>query len=820
MKPLITLVFAVLSVSAQTSVTLNVQTYAGNGPANLVSNAIPFKRGALTNVRNFRILDGSTDVVLGTKVLAVWPQDGSIRSVLVQFSAPTAKAYTLQVGTARTSVDTALIPVSWNLPNRIFTLPASYLSDSFIFWEQKPLGQTGFPAWDSKQTGAYYRIENPGTASCVRDDHYYDAITTTYQMYARTGELRYLVNARRWALHHRRDQIYLSGSNVGHPQCSGGYLNNSRYTFPQGLSQDYFMFGDEEDKRVAALVVDNFYMDSAQNWWWYKAPNTRGFWTEREPAFALQGILAHYEMTNDARYLTFAREKVVSLHRMQVENGRRAWVHNLYDHDPSEGCSTTSYGSSPWMSGLLLEAIIKFHKLTGDASARESILMAVDDLRARYLATSGSYTGRSFIYLGCTSRYTTAMPDLDNLIAHAYGYAWKLTGNTAYRQLGTDLFNTAVAAGVTASHKHFNQQFRSSGLFVGYIASPASSDTTAPTVSITTPTSGQTLSGTVTAAANASDNVGVTGVQFLVDGQNYGAEDTTAPYNVSLNAGALSAGTHTISARARDAAGNTTTSAAVSFSRAAVGDTTLPSVSISAPTAGQTVSGTITIIALASDNIGVAGVQFLIDGQAYGAEDTAAPFSASLNTTTRTNGSHTIAAIARDAAGNRRTSSVVSFNVSNTTTPPPTTFSPIRVNSGGSTYTDPENLLWQPDYGFNTGAIASTTSPIGSTTADTMYQSQRNSSTPLTYTFTVPNGNYNVFLKWAEFTATARGQRVFHVDVNGARVVSNLDVYGEGGRYNAVKRTIPISVSGGRIQITFTPVTGAAIINAIEVGRR
>jgi hypothetical protein len=820
MKLLLTLVFAVLSVSAQSTVTLNVQTYSGNGPANLVSNAIPFKRGALTNVRNFRILDGTTDVVLGTRVLALWPQDGSIRSVLVQFSAPAAKAYTLQIGTARASGDAAVIPVTWDLPNRIFTLPAAYLSDSLIFWEQKPLGQTGFPAWDSKQVSSYYRIENVGSSPCVRDDHYYDAATTTYQMYARTGELKYLVNARRWALHHRRDQIYLSGSDVGHPRCSGGYLNNTRYTFPQALTQDYFMFGDEEAKRVSGIVVDNFYMDSEWNWWWYKAPNTRGFWTEREPAFALQGILAHYEATNDARYLNFAREKVVSLHRMQVENGRRAWVHNLYDHDPSEGCATSSYGSSPWMSGLLLEAIIKFHKLTGDATARESILMAVDDLRARYLATSGSYAGKSFVYLGCMSEYSEAAPDLDNLISHAYGYAWKLTGNTAYRQLGTDLFNTAVAGGVTASHKHFDQQFRSSGLFVGYIAAPATSDSTAPTVSITTPTSGQALSATVNAGANASDNVGVTGVQFLIDGQNYGAEDTTAPYNVSINANALAAGNHTISARARDAAGNVRTSTAVSFSVAGTADTVPPSVSISAPTAGQTTSGTATIIALASDNIGLAGVQFLIDGQAYGAEDTAAPFSASLNTTTMTNASHTIAAIARDRAGNRRTSAVVTFRVSNTTTPPPTTFSPIRVNAGGAAYRDPEGLSWTADYGFNAGGIFTNNSAIGGTTADTMYQSQRYNRAPFTYTFTVPNGNYNVFLKWAELSTETSGQRIFHVDINGTRVVSNLDVYREGGRLNAVKRTIPVTVTGGKIQITFTAVASSAIINAIEIGLR
>ena len=37
-----------------------------------------------------------------------------------------------------------MLPVT-ELPQRILTLPAAYLSDSLIFWEQKPLGQSGFP---------------------------------------------------------------------------------------------------------------------------------------------------------------------------------------------------------------------------------------------------------------------------------------------------------------------------------------------------------------------------------------------------------------------------------------------------------------------------------------------------------------------------------------------------------------------------------------------------------------------------------------------------------------------------------------------------
>lgn len=94
---------------------------------------------------------------------------------------------------------------------------------------------------------------------------------------------------------------------------------------------------------------------------------------------------------------------------------------------------------------------------------------------------------------------------------------------------------------------------------------PTGGDTTAPTVNVTAPGAGATVSGTVTLSANAADNVGVVGVQFQVNGANAGAEVTSAPYNVSWNAGAVASGAHTVTAVARDAAGNRTTSAAVSI---------------------------------------------------------------------------------------------------------------------------------------------------------------------------------------------------------------------------------------------------------------
>jgi hypothetical protein len=99
---------------------------------------------------------------------------------------------------------------------------------------------------------------------------------------------------------------------------------------------------------------------------------------------------------------------------------------------------------------------------------------------------------------------------------------------------------------------------------------------------------------------------------------------------------------------------------------AAGGDTAPPAVSITAPTAGLTVTGSsLPIVALATDNVGVAGVQFKLDGTNLGSEVTGTPLSLAWNTTAAANGSHTLTAVARDAAGNTTTSAGVTVTVNN-----------------------------------------------------------------------------------------------------------------------------------------------------------
>lgn len=92
------------------------------------------------------------------------------------------------------------------------------------------------------------------------------------------------------------------------------------------------------------------------------------------------------------------------------------------------------------------------------------------------------------------------------------------------------------------------------------------SDAEAPVVSLLLPQAGAIVYDTLIAEAQASDNVGVTKVEFLVDGAVV-ATASAAPWRIVIGATGIAAGARSLTARAYDAAGNSTTSAAVSFTR-------------------------------------------------------------------------------------------------------------------------------------------------------------------------------------------------------------------------------------------------------------
>jgi len=200
---------------------------------------------------------------------------------------------------------------------------------------------------------------------------------------------------------------------------------------------------------------------------------------------------------------------------------------------------------------------------------------------------------------------------------------------------------------------------------------PPPIDTTAPTVSITAPVNGAIVSGTLIVTASATDNVGgvsgVSKVEFFVNNV-LATTDFSAPFNYSWNTALVPNGSYTLTAKAYDATNNSATSSIVTVTvNSAVSDTTAPNVSITAPTNGAIVSGSVNITADATDNVGVSKVEFYVTGS-LAATVNSPPFSFNWNTLGASEGANTLTAKAYDSANNSTTSSAVVVTVKNAPT--------------------------------------------------------------------------------------------------------------------------------------------------------
>jgi hypothetical protein len=146
----------------------------------------------------------------------------------------------------------------------------------------------------------------------------------------------------------------------------------------------------------------------------------------------------------------------------------------------------------------------------------------------------------------------------------------------------------------------------------------------------------------------------------------------------------------------------------------------------------------------------------------------------------------------------------------------PAAFTPIRVNAGGTAYTDPHGVNWSGDTNFAGGGHNASGAPVQNTATPELYKSERFGI--FLYRFTVPNGTYLVRLKFAEIVFDAPGKRIFGVAINGQRVLSQFDVFAQaGGRNVAVDRQFAVNVTGGQIVIETLPVLENPKVSAVEI---
>ncbi|OHA81876.1 MAG: hypothetical protein A2675_01895 [Candidatus Yonathbacteria bacterium RIFCSPHIGHO2_01_FULL_51_10] len=306
------------------------------------------------------------------------------------------------------------------------------------------------------------------------------------------------------------------------------------------------------------------------------------------------------------------------------------------------------------------------------------------------------------------------------------------------------------------------------------VTTPATADTTAPTVSLSGITSGAsyTSAQTVTINATASDNSGVSKVEFY-DNNVLKGTDTASPYSYSWSiASSADNGTHAWTVKAYDATGNTATSGSVSVTvniPIAVADTTAPSIFAwsTIPTASfsinpytLTAAQTVNISITVSDNIGVSKVEFY-DGTTLKATNTTSPYSFTWGVTSADNGTHSLMMKAYDAAGNVASSVATSVIVNIVTAD--TTAPTVSLSASATSITTAQTVTFTATASDNVG-VSSVTFTYGA------YSSVSTDNTsPYSLSLNLSsshNGIYTVTAKAYDTTGNSATSNTVSVSVN------------------------------------------------------
>jgi poly(hydroxyalkanoate) depolymerase family esterase len=275
---------------------------------------------------------------------------------------------------------------------------------------------------------------------------------------------------------------------------------------------------------------------------------------------------------------------------------------------------------------------------------------------------------------------------VETYLVSGMGHAITVDPGTAVDQGGT--------TGAYAEDKNIHSSYYSM-IFWGL----DQSDTEAPSVNITNPANGDSVSGTVNITASASDNAGVDKVEFYVNG-TLKSTDSSSPYEYSWDTSVEYNGDYRIMAKAYDTSGNVgqddDTTVTVTGGAA---DSTAPSVNVTSPSNGETVYGTVNVTASASDSeTGIAKVEFYVDGTLK-SSDTSSPYEYSWDTTVYSDGTaHSIKAVAYDGAGNTASDNDTSVTVDQTAADFVETFS-----SSGPDNSGWDLSQWSLDSSDNTG---------------------------------------------------------------------------------------------------------------------
>ncbi|WP_437679735.1 hypothetical protein [Sorangium sp. So ce131] len=484
-------------------------------PEVVVSAGVPFPPDTLRDIQLLRLRDArGTTIPLRAKALAVWPQDGSIRSALIAFRAslpPRELAfYTLDYGApphppenpprggpskrppARSPAPTADAPQAQHaaiddalLPNPdgpiAALLPPAWLAASQVIGPQVPaIDDLRFPGFESGIERGLYRMtpayHTYGVSCAGGHRTYYDGPHALYQRFLRNGDALRYRRARAeavWFREHelrfspdRRIAVHVCEEKSWSPAKPLSWSVLRRMT-GQGMLDDYLLTGDPAAKE-AVIAMGEAIRQNLPALTGGKEDVLRA--TERNMAWTLMALSSYYALDPRPELLATLRGLMDRTLAWQQEGTSGAFEHDLNRADPSE-CARGPRGGSPFMTALLVDALMDYHALTGDPRVREVVARAAEWLAERAITSDR----RAFRYLwGCeTDAYDdSGTADLNLLIVPVFGAAYALTRDPRWLAVGDALADVGVEQMRVKQPKQWNQAMRAFGRYLGYRALP------------------------------------------------------------------------------------------------------------------------------------------------------------------------------------------------------------------------------------------------------------------------------------------------------------------------------------------------------------
>lgn len=470
---------------------LDVTLTADRGAASdaVVSFGLPFPQGVFASEKNVTLKNSVGQAVpISTGVLARWPGDGSIRSVLVAFKATLAagakETWKIDYGSPSASPDAGKIAPNPDGPVAA-TLSADFYGKSLVSGVLLPVAANQrFPGYDTELAKGFGFIDfSTFGADCgggSQDRTYYDGPHAQYQRFLRTGDPTHLRSARGEARWFRDHELTWYGARaVAVNKCQDPNWTPAvpldwgvlRRMLSQGMLDDYLVTGDPAAKEAVVAMGEALRRN---------LPALTGGAqpilevTERNLGWTLMGMASYYAL--DSR--NEVRDALAGLvNRTLAWQGRGAsgaLEHDIVRPDPEE-CSDGPRGASPFMTSLVVDGMMDYWLLTADAKV-EPFMKKLAGWYAKSAVTSDQ---KAFRYLwNCRDNpYDVSdTADLNLMIVHVFGAAYALTKDKHWLEFGDAIAESGIENIFAKRPKQWNQSARTFGKYLGYRtlgASPA-----------------------------------------------------------------------------------------------------------------------------------------------------------------------------------------------------------------------------------------------------------------------------------------------------------------------------------------------------------